>query len=305
MLSPSISLRALESDTPLPHSMASMGDSITAGMFANFRRQDFIFPWTRLYLIGELIFSSLGKNLDLKERRQLSWATGLDSRGRVQSHALRLEKLWDRRGSDVAIYNAAVSGADSEALESQYLRLRKWSEQTLQQAAPDYVTLLLGPNDICAKNVNEMTDVGTYQARVQNIVHALVASEGKTRVLVSTLPDVETLRKIALKARLSGIGLLGRCENLWKLAKTCPTLTLTNDPEDRARVAERVLAYNEALRQIVENEGKIFGDRVRLAPQTYDIKFTANDLSIDCFHPNPKGQQKISDATWAASWWAK
>jgi len=287
---------------PLPRSMASMGDSITAGLFANFRRQDIIYPWARTLLLSEAALFFPKKNIDYLEKQHLSWSTGVDFLGRVASHASRLEKLNGR--ADLEIFNAAVSGDSSIDLVEQVANVFQWSQETLGQAVPDYVTLMIGPNDACAENTNAMTQIGLYQERVAAALDSLLVAGKNSKVLISVIPNVETLRTVAKNARLLGIAPIARCQNLWELIKLCPTLTTLDDPTERAKVAQRVVDYNFALKQAVDEKVGIYGDRVRLASEPYQIAFSADDLSIDCFHPNTRGQNLLAASSWRSSWWA-
>ena len=70
-------------------------------------------------------------------------------------------------------------------------------------------------------------------------------------------------------------------------------------------MAQRVRDYNYALRDLAETRARDFGDRVRFSEGAYGNNFTADDVSVDCFHPNPEGQNKIAESTWHGNWWAK
>ncbi len=298
-----IAWAAKAEEVPLPRSVASMGDSITAGMFANFKRQEMIFPWVQTHFEIEMAAFFATKDVGVLERRRLSWSTGIDRSNQVTSHVSRILDLNGRRR--FPIFEAAVSGNDSSNLQDQLNQILTWSRANLSQSAPDYVTILIGPNDICADSAAQMTDTQIFKDRVAAVAESLLSTSASTRILISALPNIENLRSVAKDAILTGVGATARCKDLWKLSKLCPTLTTISDPNERLIIAQRVVDYNQALQKIVEEKLNSYGDRIRFAPEPYNISFTANDLSLDCFHPNVYGQELISESTWKSSWWAK
>jgi lysophospholipase L1-like esterase len=286
----------------LPRSIASLGDSITAGALAHLDRRNAWQPGVLAYLTGEIIgglFVDGGMVEDL-EKKHLSWSTGLDDKGRVWTHARRLERL---AGYELAVGNFAVSGSEAkDVLDEQVPELLDWSRRELGQGAPDYVTLLIGANDICADDSAGMTSTDEYKERVKSVVSQLVdASEG-TKVLVSTVPDIASLKSKAENATLAP-PLYNRCKNLWETMKVCPTLTRSTGAE-RERVRQRVKDYNTALGEIVAELRAAKGDRVRIAGNVATADYGKDHVSVDCFHPNPDGQQLLADKTWQSSWWA-
>ncbi len=286
----------------LPASMGALGDSMTAGALAMFRRQDFVLPWTELMVALRALAYGLTSDLDKVESRKLSWASGYDTYRRVESHSYRLTQIAHLK-KQIPTFNAAVSGAESrDVLNNQLDRMSAWSLKTVNKTYPDYVTLMIGPNDVCADSAAQMVDTPTYHANISRIVDDILVRSPGSKVVVGSLPNIEALRSVAKDARLYwGVS----CEKLWQTVTLCPTLTTENDPYERARVAARVSDFNNALKDIVESRREEFGDRIRFAAKTYQIAFTANHLSIDCFHPNPEGQALLADATWEASWWTQ
>ena len=285
----------------LPHSMAALGDSISAGFLANLKRGDYLYStqlWNELQLASDLYRDS-AHPLDALEKKGWSWTTGLDSGDQVKSHAYRLKKM----RSGLKVYNAAVSGSEAkDLLNDQLDKVLKWSRDKLGQGAPDYVTIMVGANDICAPKNSGMTTTQKYQDRVGQIVDTLLASEAKTRVLLSSIPNLEPLRKVARNAR-AFVGRTFTCEDVWKALEVCPNVTLNDDSSDRKQIAQRVVEYNTALKSIATQYAKKYGDRVRYAGAVYDYDLTINDLSIDCFHPNPGSQNTIAERSFKAGWW--
>ncbi len=288
----------------LPKSMAALGDSISAGFLANLKRGGYLYSeqiFRELDLAYRLFRSGSDEDQALKalEKKGWSWTTGLDSGDVIKSHAYRLKKM---RGS-LKVYNAAVSGSEAkDVLDKQLDKVLSWSRKELGQGAPDYVTVMIGPNDICDPKISGMTPTADYQNRVSQVVGTLLAAEKKTRILISSIPNIEPLRRTAKNAR-AFIGDDFRCEDLWKKIDLCPNLTLDDDKDHRRQIAQRVVEYNESLKKITSDYARIYGDRVRYGSSVYDYRFTTDDLSVDCFHPNPRSQNVIADRNFDASWW--
>lgn len=285
----------------LPKTMGSIGDSMTAGALASFRRQHFILPWEQIRILAKLVHYGTSRDMDAVEARHLSWAGGYDKHRKVYSHSYRLSAMAGLDDRAIPTANVAVSGAESADIYDQMLRLNEWSENNHDQAYPDYVTLMIGPNDVCADSAREMVSDTDYYSNVTNVVDEILSKSPKTKIMMGGIPNIESLRRVARKARLH-VGL--KCEQLWKTIKICPTLTTIDDPNERAMVANRVAQYNTALRDIASTRSESHGDRIRYANKPYEMEFTSKDLSVDCFHPNPEGQQKLADSTFESTWWA-
>ena len=292
----------VESGERMPASMGALGDSMTAGALAMFRRQDFVLPWTEFFVALRALRFVATKEFNSIESRKLSWASGYDTRRRVESHAFRLSQIQNLR-KQLPTFNASVTGAESEnVLADQVARMNEWSKKNIKKEFPDYVTLMIGPNDACADTVAEMVSTEKFYSNVSRSIDELLARSPDTKIVVGSIPNIETLRNVAKDSRVYwGFS----CEKLWEKANLCPTLTTLSDPYERAIVTARIKDYNNALEEIVESHREEFGDRIRFAPKTFKEEFTANDLSIDCFHPNQAGQARIANATWDASWWTQ
>jgi len=283
-----------------PASVGAVGDSMTAAAFAGYKRQNSIYPWVTLGLLADALRYGVTKDLHSIEHRKYSWITGSSIPSRAMpSHLKRLSLI---TGKNLPYFNASLSGADSDdVLKTQLHDLGRWSQEHLNQEFPDYVSVLIGANDICADDIDGMLSTEQFFRNVQSSVHEILRRSPKSRVLISALPNVVKLRDVAKDANVFG-GL--KCEKIWKKAKLCSTLTTLSDPEQRLLVAHRLASFNIALREIAALEKDEFGDRVRFAKNLYEEDFTPKDLAIDCFHPNKSGQSILSESTFQSSWWA-
>jgi lysophospholipase L1-like esterase len=241
-------------------------------------------------------------NLASIEYPQLSWSSGLDADKTFMSHAKELKRLL---GSEPFIaLNSARSGDTSlQMLQKQLPEVHQLAASQLGGKMPDYVTILVGPNDLCANSPRDMRPVADYERNVRLVVDDLMKSAPNTKVMISSIPNVTKLHDVAANAPALGER-VGNCQQVWQALHMCPTLTTDTDPSDRREVAARVNDYNNALQSIARIESAKYGDRVRFSIGPYNVNFNADWLSVDCFHPNIIGQNALSQSSWVDSWWA-
>jgi lysophospholipase L1-like esterase len=238
----------------LPSSMAALGDSITAGFGSCFA------------------LVVCGRN---------SWSTG--SGTSVDSHYRRI------RDGNSAIrrhqWNFAVAGARAKDLAGQ-------AEAAVQVKA-GYVTVLIGANDACANDVDDMTSTKAFRTAIDAGLAALKKGLPKARVLVVSIPDLYRLWQLghddakAVRAWNGGV-----CPSL--LAR--PTSTAAADNSRRRTVADRVDAYDDELAAACAAYGKHCrwdGGRA------HRVRFSLDLVNqIDYFHPNVKGQNELAEVTY-------
>jgi lysophospholipase L1-like esterase len=288
-----------------PESMAALGDSISAGALALWNRADAHNPFVTGLALGDAMMFVSTNNYREAEYTEYSWAMGY-AKG-VDSHYNFLNQERKKQGlkGKVTGYLAALSGDTSgQMVQRQIPELTRWSRRVLHQDAPDYVTMLIGANNICTKTVEEMGNASDYYQDVAFAVDEILEHSPRSKIMISSLPDIEKLRGVAAKAKLTGKPGLKTCEDLWKTIQLCPTLTLESNPEKRKIVSHRVHEFNEVLRHIQKTRAEQYGDRVRLSENITQLSFTPDDLAIDCFHPNRMGQGRWARETWRNSWWS-
>jgi len=146
--------------TPLPNSMAALGDSIT--------QADDVAFW-------------------YGDHPANSWSTGNSPSDGVTSQYERLVVLNSRiRGNE---YNDAVSGAKASGLTAQ---VSKAVEQK-----PDYVTLLIGANDLCTSSLSTMTSTARFTSQVDAALAALhMGLPAGATIFVSSIPNIYQLRSV-------------------------------------------------------------------------------------------------------------
>jgi lysophospholipase L1-like esterase len=243
-----------------PNSMAALGNSITRG-----------------YNSGPLAY---------QDNPTHSWSTGTNAN--VRSHYLRiLEANPAILGKN---FNDARSGAKMADLAGQV------AVATTQQV--DYVTILMGGNDVCASSESAMTPVATFRAQFEAAMKDLAAGSPNAKIYVVSIPDVYHLWEIlhtSPSARL-----------VWRLFRICQSLLARPNsmaPEDvdrRARVRQRNIDYNQQLQVVCATFSSCRYD----GGAVFSTAFSRSDVSTrDYFHPSAAGQAKLASVSWAAGYW--
>jgi lysophospholipase L1-like esterase len=243
--------------TPLPSSMAAIGDSIT-------RAHD------TCCLYGD--------------HPGQSWSTGYAWYDGITSHYERL--LARTSAISGHEYNDAVTGAKMSAGPDQA------AKAVSQQA--QYVTVLLGANDVCTSSKVSMTRVDTFASQFTATINRLKTGLPRARIFVSSIPDIYQLWKVLHTSFTA--------RTVWSLAGICPSMLSSSTTDaDRKAVADREAAFNSKLSTICSAYVNCRFDNYA----TFAYKFSAGEVSsLDYFHPNLRGQAALATVTWNKSWWA-
>jgi len=247
---------ARASQAPLPASMAAVGDSITQA-------------------------ASTGGTLGA-DYPQNSWATGTNTT--VNSHYLRLLAA----GASVSgqNHNRSVSGAKAADLNAQM--------QNVLELQPDYLTVLIGGNDLCTDTVEQMTSVADFRTHLSAAMGTLAQGSPESYVYVVSIPNVYQLWELFKNdwwARL-----------VWSSADICqsllanPTSTTQADVQRREVVRQRNIDYNAVLAEVCAAYARCHFD----GNAVFNTAFTENDVSGDYFHPSLSGQAKLASVSWDA-----
>ena len=241
----------------LPNSMAALGDSIT-----------------RAYDVC----------CSYRDHPGQSWSTGGAWYDGISSHYERIR----RRNSAITghAYNDAVTGAKMAAAPAQA------SAAAAQHA--DYVTVLLGANDLCTSSPSTMTSTDAFEAQFRQAMAVLKQELPQARIFVSSIPDIYQLWKVLHTNRVA--------RTVWATAHICPSmLAATRTEAQRQQVVAREAAFNQVLAEGCHQ----YGANCRWdGGATYSYKFSASQVSVlDFFHPDLDGQAALASVTWAASWW--
>ena len=246
---------AASTPLPLPDVMAAVGDSITQAASTA---------------------GSLGTDAP-----QNSWSTGTSAS--VNSHYLRLLAA----GAPISgqNHNRSVSGAKMAGLNGQM--------GTVVGLQPDYLTVLIGGNDVCTPTEAQMTSVADFRVQFQTAMATLRAGSPGTNVYVVSIPRVmglyELFRGNWWARFIWSVG--GVCQSL--LAN--PTSTNQADVDRRARVDQRNRDFNQVLAEVCAATPQCLWD----GGAAFNTAFVASDVSGDYFHPSASGQRKLAEVSWA------
>jgi PKD repeat protein len=241
---------------PLPASMSAVGDSISQAAST-----------------GGILGADAPQN---------SWSTGTSTS--VNSHYLRLIAA----GAPISgrAYNRSVSGAKVADLNAQITNV--------VGLAPDYVTVLIGGNDVCTDTAAQMTTVTDFHDRFLAAMTTLASGSPATNVYVVSIPDVYQLWNL-FKGNFWA-------RFIWATAGICqsllanPTSTQSADVQRRAAVRQRAIDFNGQLASVCAQFARCHFD----GNAVFNTTFVASDVSGDYFHPSVSGQAKLASVTWAA-----
>lgn len=226
--------------------------------------------------VGDSITRGFDACSVLADCPEVSWATGTDSE--VRSLAVR---LLGESGAAARSWNHAATGARVAQLPEQMALAAK--------EKPDLVTVMIGANDACRDSARIMTPVADFRSSFEAAMRQLRAGAPKAQVYVSSVPD---LMRLWQTGRGNPLG-----KQIWKLG-ICQSML--GDADDmgaeavarRASVQERVVAYNEVLREVCAKDLRCRYD----GGAVYGYRFTGKQLSQwDWFHPGRNGQARLAE----------
>jgi len=285
--------------------MVTIGDSITSGLFAEYSLDN---P-PSAFELGQL--SYLAENGPLEERAHrihmefkrydLNWSSGDNPRKGFDSHFDRLSRFVP----NLEQVDAAHSGDTTHDFMDQFLFV--YEEMSRRNREPHYVTTLLGANDICADDVDGMTNLSDFRSNMKSGLSLILWNTSETKVLVSSIPNVFDLQRFKNERVFGAPGQPDRllsCVQVWEsIIRVCNTGTDPSDPERWNYVKQILNQYNKILGEIVNEMSEIYPERIKFASSVFGGKPTREDVSFDCFHPTASGHKRIADATWEEGFW--
>ena len=242
----------------LPDSMAAVGDSITRA-------------------------AALGDEAAADNAAQSSWATGYNPARPINSHYERL--LANHPSISSRRHNHSVSGARMEDALEQARRA------VLQRV--DYVTFLMGANDLCASSANAMTSVFDFERQFAAALDRLMTGLPRVKVYVVSIPNVYRLWRL--------FGSHPLVSTLWDEAQVCPSMLSSDISEaDRQQARQRNIDFNGVLEKVCARYARCKYDDNAV----FDYPFTAEHVSpLDFFHPSLEGQKELAEVSWRHGFW--
>jgi lysophospholipase L1-like esterase len=242
---------------PLPSSIAAIGDSIT-----------------RAYDVCCYYGDHPGQ----------SWSTGATSYDGISSHYERIRALHPAVAGHA--HDDAVTGAKMSAAPTQ-------AAQAVSQGA-QYVTILLGANDLCTSSPATMTPTATFRSEFSQAMATLAQGLPQARIFVSSIPDIHQLWEVLHTNAVA--------RWVWSTAHICQAmLGATRTADERQQVVDREQAFNQVLAETCAQYSRCRWD----GGAAYRYQFSASQVStLDYFHPGLSGEAALARVTWAASWWS-
>lgn len=233
--------------------------------------------------LGDSITTAYNTGALFTDAKANSWSTGTNtSVNSLYLRILSVNPLISGKNT-----NLAVSGAKMADLSGQ---------ASLVNRKAEYVTILIGANDLCTSTVSGMTATATFQAQFEKAMATLTKRASKAKIYVVSIPNVYNLWYV-LKDNASARStwaLFGICQSL--LAN--PLSTDQVDIDRRNAVYQRNIEFNTVLANVCARYAQCRFD----GNAVFNTTFLASDVSTrDYFHPSLAGQAKLAGVAWGAS----
>ena len=155
-----------------------------------------------------------------------------------------------------------------------------------------YVTILMGANDVCTATEAQMTPVATFRSRFRAAMNALTTGLPKAKVLVASIPDLYRIWFIgkdnpAAPAAWAGFG----CGSMF----ANPTSMAPADVARRVRVRQRIIDLDGALAAVCAQHAGCKTDK----GSVFAHQWTPSEIStVDYLHPDAAGQNTLARLTY-------
>jgi lysophospholipase L1-like esterase len=237
--------------TVLPNSMGAVGDSVTRAFDVN------------------------GSHF-LSDAPAESWSTGTDAA--VNSEYRRILAANPAIGGHA--FNDAVTGAMMAALDGQ---MKNAAAQHV-----DYLTVLMGANDVCTSSASTMTPTATFTSQFDLAMRDFTTANPNATVFVSSIPNIYQLWNVLHTS--------GSARFAWSIYGVCKSMLSSRATEtQRQQVLAQEKADNAALASVCARYTACRWD----GGAAFAVSFTASQVStVDYFHPNVAGQALLAATAW-------
>lgn len=240
----------------LPRSMAALGDSITQAVGADSSSP---VPATHL-----------------------SWSTGHHPLDPIGSH---YERLLDG-GAPIAgrAVNLALDGARMADAPRQ--------AAAAVQAGVDYVTFLLGANDLCVWSKAWITPHARFESAFRSAIDSLSQGLSDARIYVLSIPD---LYRVWLMLHDDP-----EVSARWGRIRPCRSMFAKfNSEKDRLQVRRRNVEFNATLEKVCAEYPNCRFD----GHAVFESAYKTADVGADYFHPSARGQRDLAEVSWKNGYW--
>ena len=193
-----------------------------------------------------------------------SWATGTDAN--ISSHLQRLGLA----ACDSSC-NFAVAGKKMKQLNGQ-------AQKAVAYKA-DYVTILMGTNDVCPSSMTSMSD---FTSQFTSAMNTLTSGLPGARIFVASIPNWSRLPGLFSNS--------SDATTAWNANNHCPSF-LPTPPQSGG---QEIDAYNQTLKSVCAKYATCVFD----GDAVFDDQFATGDYSTqDYFHFSEAGQAALSAVT--------
>lgn len=296
-----VSLSAVNAQLPeLPHAMASLGDSMTEALMSDFSIEQ---PPNLIQVVSLISGASLKERIPYFRkhfaRPQHSWAAGGDDADIVISHLEHLKKY----APNLTVTNYSVSGAKTSDLADQVDALLQ--DEYKSSHTYDYITLLMGANDLASVEVDDLVSPITYERNLENQFRRILSADAKRRLLLVGLPPIFEI--FDTSAEFQAYKFWNKtysCSEMRKMVYGPLVVFMPENQEAYEQVKVLARLYDSALQNVKVNLSRDYPEaEIKVASGYRGGRTTRKTLSIDCFHPSVWGQARMAEATWALGFW--
>ncbi len=215
------------------------------------------------------------------DNRGYSWSTGDKDEEKVDSHYFRVKE--NNQTKKIVTKNMAFVGAEAKDLLLQ--------TRGLKNIHPNYVTVLIGANDVCHWQEDHAQELKGFKSDVGATIREVIKMKPDVKITLLPIPNFKKLYEL---------GKSHGCQQRWNLISMCsPLLSQSVTEEKREKFYERWEDANDSLREVASE----FDQNVLFIEDLKNYAFEWEHISPkDCFHPSVEGQNQIAELAWDATW---
>ena len=236
--------------------------------------------------MGDSITVAFSADIPFKADPSVSWSTGEKLVPGFESHLQKLK----RHFPDALVQgkNFAKSGSTIEDVAAQVAQVNA--------VRADYVTLLIGANDVCDWTANYAASEKKFLDTLKQYLDSMITTNPNVRIVLSAIPDLIQVWSLS-KDEAS-------CQSVWKKIPMLCTPVFGESATDGSRIALK--AHVRQTNAKIGELAKVYAKNVRFTPSVGTATLAKDDISTyDCFHPSVKGQNTLSQYTWSQGWFAE
>jgi|GEM_PF-1824862 len=300
-----------QADSVKPFLMVSLGDSLTAGTFANAPLQKGSGiahkAWgpSPIDLSGELkewFDHQFSDGYTVANKAKLSWASG----SAIASHYQFLKNYLKNKGetTSLEVLNFAFPRDTTAGLENQVRQLIEVMHSG-KYASIQYITLMIGSNDVCAREKNTKIQSDLFRKNMMNAFEkiAQIKQDDPIRILMVGIPNITQLGSEQIRKLPHPFGRdCGYVRN--HVLHFCDSMLTWQTPDELLQKESLIQERNQILEEIAAEIPKRFPHlQISFTRRLSSVVITPDLLAMDCFHLDQAGQVQLSEELWKEQPW--